>query len=230
MQRAEALGTSTAAFTRAYSHTFLAWYHQMAAEPQQAAEHATRSIEVGAQHGFPTWMATGALHLAISKATPSGHAEAVPTLVGGLLSWEQAGAESFRGYFLAGLAQAQLAAGEPSAARDAIDEALVHAAEHGELFYQAELHRFRSEIVLALDPDAVDEAAAALLDALTVARRQRARAFELRAATALHRLRAREGRPEETAAKLATIVSSFTDGVVTPDLVEARSALEPTVT
>ena len=61
-------------------------------------------------------------------------------------------------------------------------------AQHGQHYYDAELHRLRAEILLDMDGNAVEEAEALLNQSLEIARRQEAKTFELRAATSLARL------------------------------------------
>jgi hypothetical protein len=62
--------------------------------------------------------------------------------------------------------------------------------------------------------------------ALTVARRQQAKAWELRAAMSLSRLWQRQGKCAEAGALLAPIYGWFTEGFDTADLKEAKALLE----
>jgi hypothetical protein len=62
--------------------------------------------------------------------------------------------------------------------------------------------------------------------ALTVARRQQAKAWELRAAMSLSRLWQRQGKGAEARALLAPIYGWFTEGFDTVDLQEAKALLE----
>jgi hypothetical protein len=64
------------------------------------------------------------------------------------------------------------------------------------------------------------------LQALAVARRQQAKAWELRAATSLSRLWQQQGKRAEARQLLAPIYGWFTEGFDTPDLQEARSLLD----
>jgi predicted ATPase len=59
-----------------------------------------------------------------------------------------------------------------------------------------------------------------------VARRQQAKAWELRAAMSLSRLWQRQGKGAEARALLAPIYSWFTEGFDTVDLQEAKALLE----
>ena len=65
-----------------------------------------------------------------------------------------------------------------------------------------------------------------LEQALTLARRQQAKAWELRAAISLGRLWQQQGKPREAATLLAPIYHQFTEGFATADLQEAKALLE----
>jgi predicted ATPase len=64
------------------------------------------------------------------------------------------------------------------------------------------------------------------LETLAIARRQRAKSFELRAAMSLSRLWARQGKTREAHALLAEAYAWFTEGFDTADLKDARALLE----
>jgi predicted ATPase len=62
--------------------------------------------------------------------------------------------------------------------------------------------------------------------ALAIARRQQARALELRAALSLSRLWQQHGKRDQARQLLTEICSWFTEGFATPDLQEARVWIE----
>jgi predicted ATPase len=72
----------------------------------------------------------------------------------------------------------------------------------------------------------VDQAGACFQQALDVARRQQAKALELRAALSLSRLWQQQGRHDEARQLLAPIYGWFTEGFDTRDLQEAKEQLE----
>jgi len=61
--------------------------------------------------------------------------------------------------------------------------------------------------------------------AIEVARKQRAKSFELRATMSLARLLAKQGKRDEARAKLSDIFSWFTEGFDTADLKDANALL-----
>jgi predicted ATPase len=71
----------------------------------------------------------------------------------------------------------------------AADDALATVQMTDERFVEAELHRLRGELLMRASPPDPAAALSALEMALDVARRQGARAFEIRAQTSLSQLR-----------------------------------------
>jgi predicted ATPase len=107
-----------------------------------------------------------------------------------------------------------------------IDSALALAQETGEHWSDAFLHRTRGEILLKRDGANTAPAAQAFLTAIVVAQQQKARSFELRAATSLARLWRDQGKVSEARELLAPVYGWFTEGFDTRDLKEAKALLE----
>jgi predicted ATPase len=100
------------------------------------------------------------------------------------------------------------------------------AEQQGQHYYDAELHRLRAEILLDRDGNAAPEAEGLFGQSLTIARRQEAKGFELRAATSLARLWQRQGKRYAARALLAPLYAWFTEGFATRDLIEAKALLD----
>jgi predicted ATPase len=92
-----------------------------------------------------------------------------------------------------------------------------------ERFFEPELHRLRGQILLALGKR--DEAEAALRQALTIAQRQQARWWELRAATALARKWRADGRCLDAYSLLQRVYGWFVEGFDTASLEDAKALL-----
>jgi tetratricopeptide (TPR) repeat protein len=106
----------------------------------------------------------------------------------------------------------------------ALDEAFTAVTDHRICFNEAELDRLRAEL-LAQRGD-VPGAEASFNRALDVARRQRARSLELRAATSLGRLWQSQGKSAAARDALVGIYGWFTEGFDTADLQAARAVFE----
>jgi predicted ATPase len=125
--------------------------------------------------------------------------------------------------FVAALVAEQLSkSGDAERGLALLDQTLTSASSL-QSWCDAELHRLRGGLLLALGIE--DEAEAAYHRAIRIARGQRARLFELRATTDLARQRVQQGRGAECRAILTPIYSWFTEGHDTPDLIGARAVL-----
>jgi predicted ATPase len=104
--------------------------------------------------------------------------------------------------------------------------------ETGERGWEAEVYRLKGELLLrqavgaGLKPAPTDEAVVCFRQALDVARRQEAKALELRAAMSLARLWQYQGKRDEAHQLLAGVYAWFTEGFDTVDLQEAKALLE----
>jgi predicted ATPase len=96
----------------------------------------------------------------------------------------------------------------------------------GDRWYEAELHRLRSELLLMQDASKVQEAERCLRTAIEIAREQSAKSWELRTTMSLARLLERQGRRDEARAMLADIYGWFTEGFDTADLKDAKALLD----
>jgi predicted ATPase len=124
------------------------------------------------------------------------------------------------------LAEAYAQAGQPEAGLSMLDEALTLVEATEERWWEAEVYRLKGELLLRLPLPDIPQATACFHQALTVARRQQARALELRAALSLSRLWQQQGQRDQARQLLTEIYSWFTEGFETPDLQEARMWLE----
>jgi class 3 adenylate cyclase len=126
-----------------------------------------------------------------------------------------------RPYGLARLAEALTQRGEHGSAIAAVREGLKAQEQRGQRRWSAELHRLEGIALVGLNR--LEEAQSALEKALRVARRQRAKAYELRAAASLAVL---WGRRAEARELLAPVYGWFTEGFDTADLKEAQALLD----
>lgn len=125
---------------------------------------------------------------------------------------------------LGALATAQAKNGQPEVALATVSDALAMVEKTEERYYEPELRRLRGELFLAQGDHA--EAKTSFLKAIEVARRQRAKSWELRSTVSLCRLWQKQGEQEKAQKRLAQIYGWFTEGFDTPDLKEAKALLE----
>lgn len=109
-----------------------------------------------------------------------------------------------------------------------IDDAMARNAALGHRWFLAELLRIKGRLTL-MAGDA-PEAEALFEQALDLAHRQGALAWELRGAIDLAELRQAQGRPGEAKATLSAVYGRFTEGFDRADLRRAKSLLDALAT
>ena len=148
----------------------------------------------------------------------------------GSVVYRATGAALFMPYFLSLCARAERSVGRYDSALETIGEALRMARETGELVWEPELLRLEGEIRLADEPRDVGRALGCFDRAIAIARRERSRSWELRAAVSLARVLAANGERDDARRRLADVYSGFTEGFDTADLSEAQSVLKELAT
>ena len=126
-------------------------------------------------------------------------------------------------YYIALLAAACEISGQIEEAATLLDEALQIMERTGERWFAAELNRHKGQLLLR---QGQAEAAEELYrKALSIAREQDAKLWELQAAASFARLWRDQGRRGEARDPLAPVYGWFTEGFDTPDLKEAKALL-----
>jgi predicted ATPase len=206
---------------------FAAMLRQYRREVPAVRESAEATAAVATEHGLSFWRACGQVLRGWALAGQGASASGISQLRDGLAAWKAAGSETYRTYFLALLAEALGQDGQVEEGLGVLAEALALMDATGEGFHGAELHRLQGEFLLRREASEVTcrEAEACFRRALTIARRQQAKALELRAVTSLARLYQGQGRGGEARPLLAEAYGWFTEGFDTPDLQEAEALL-----
>jgi DNA-binding winged helix-turn-helix (wHTH) protein len=124
------------------------------------------------------------------------------------------------------VAEVELEHGDVEGAQASIAAAAVHVVRTNERHYQAEMERVQGEIACVVgEHDGAPDARRWFGKAVKTARAQRARLWELRAATSLARLAPDRGTDGSAADGLARVMEAFLPDATCPDLEAARSVL-----
>jgi predicted ATPase len=213
-------------FSLSSTLNFVAQFHQLRREGQTAQEYAEASISVATEQGFPYWRARGAVLRGWALAHQGQTQEGIAQIEQGLRVHRGTGAEGGRPTWLALLAEVQGTLGEPEAGLAVLTEALTLTNKTGERWYESELYRLKGALLLQQHADNQAEAEHCFHKAISIARSQQAKSFELRAATSLSRLWQQQGKRAEAHALLAPVYGWFTEGFDTADLQEAKALLD----
>ena len=235
-------------FSLAFALNFAAVLHQFRGEVQAAQEWAEAAVTLCTEQGFPFWLAPGTILQGWVLAEQGQPAKGIAQIRQGLVAYQATGANLYRPYFLALLADAYGKGGQLAEGLSAIAEALDGVQQTGERFYEAELHRLKGTLTLQSQtslgqvktgqdksqdtdpqpptPNPLAEAEACFLKAIEIARKQQAKSLELRAVMSLSRLWQSQGKQDDARQRLAEIYGWFTEGFDTKDLQEAKALLE----
>ena len=110
--------------------------------------------------------------------------------------------------------------------RGSFSEAMMAVERTKETWFEAEVNRVAGEVALMPSEPDTAKAETYFNRALTVARQQQAKSWELRAAMSLARLLREQGKVQQARRLLAPVYRWFTEGFDTRDLKEAKALLE----
>ena len=199
--------------------------HQFRGEPHLTQARAEAAVTLSTEQGLVYWCAEGTILRGWALAAQGQSVEGIAQMCQGLATHQATGAELVRPYLLPLLAETYAQGGRVDEGLRVLDQALVSVHTTGERWWEAELHRLKGELLLALSAEKYAEAETCFHQALDSARRQEAKALELRAAMSLAHLWQQQGRRAEAQALLAPIYGWFTEGFDTADLQEAKALL-----
>jgi len=229
----EALALGAAAshpFSHAYALLWTAILHVMRQEPAQAEKLARQAIAIAEAGGFAFVLAGGRLVEAwahvqepLSEIEREAAVEAYRECVARLgTTGNKVNGPLILGY----LAEAHRRVGRDEEALTCVHAGLALSQATRQRHWDAELHRIKGTLLHRGDDS--EEAEEEFGRAIAIAREQRAKSLELRAAVSLGRLWQARRQPERSRALLAHVLAGFTEGFDSPDLVAARALLEST--
>jgi predicted ATPase len=197
---------------------------------------ADRATTLTIEHGLTYWRLVSMLERGWARAVRGDSAAGVAELREALDALGAIGNQASGTLHCWMLADALGLAGRLDEAQETLATAAEVARRNGEHFWEPEIHRLGGELHLqraerlvdSARARAIDAAATALQQALTMARAQEARSLELRAAMSLWRLSRHTGDRARARSTLAEVYGSFTEGFETRDLKEARALLRDT--
>jgi predicted ATPase len=191
-----------------------------------AKKHSDELIALGHERATPQWKAYGIMHQGWILSLTGKASEAVSTITSGLDGFRSTGATQFAPLYLSYLAKAHAELGHFDEAWRCIADATNHIKSTKETWHDAEVHRVAGEIALMLPEADAAKAEAYFERALSVARQQQAKSWELRAAMSMARLWRDQGKRNEARDLLAPVYGWFTEGFDTLDLKEAKALLD----
>ena len=205
-------------------YVFKAHFEIVRGDAEAARRDAEIVVKLSQANALTLFAAWGALQSAWIRARLDGRETGATELRQALAAFTNQGNKALVSFFQSLLAQIE-AQGDAEGALSRVDEALALAAETGERWSDAFLHRCRGEILLERDAANTAPAKNALLTAIAIAQQQKARSFELRAALSLAKLYQSIGRVADAHAVLAPALEGFSSTPEFPEIEEAQRLL-----
>ncbi|MGZ0165688.1 MAG: protein kinase domain-containing protein [Planctomycetales bacterium] len=213
-------------FSEAFAVYHLGCVYQHCLMGKEARECGEASIAIGQEQGFGIWLALGLLcrgsGLVLEGERISRGVELVKQ---GFDIFRGTGAELSLTHYHTVLAEAYIASDRLEDARQTVDDGLEFVERCSERFHESNLHRLKGELILADSPEKRTEAMAEFERAVEIARNQKAKSWELRAAISLAHQWQSDSQQSQAHDVLKTAFDKFSEGFDTPDLVEAKSLL-----
>lgn len=188
-------------------------------------------ITLGGEYGFPFWEAQGRTFLGGALVIQERWKEGMAYLKAGLTAGRETGAGIDETHFLCLLAGAQGKVDQIQEGLKNLAEAFVLMDKTEERIWTADLYRVRGELLQQKAKNkrqkakGVAEAETCYRKAITVARRQKTKSLELRAAMSLARLWQEQGKTEQAYRRLSKVYGWFTEGFASKDLQDAKALL-----
>jgi tetratricopeptide (TPR) repeat protein len=200
--------------------------HGCLREWRTVQSHAETVLALAIEHGFTRYVAMATYQRGRALAAQGLGAEGIAQMRQALAAVRATRTALGMPNFLAWLAEAYGRVGQVDEGLPLLGEALAMVGTTGERRNEAELHRLHGELLLRQAVPEVQVAEACFQQALTIAHRQQAKSWELRAAMSLSRLWQCQGKRTAAYELLAPIYSWFIEGFDTVDLQEAKMLLE----
>ncbi len=191
-----------------------------------ASAEANELVPLADERGSLFWGSLGMLVQGCVLALTGKVSDAVHVITSGIIARRSTAATALEPLCLSYLAGAHAELDNFDDALSCIREAMTKVEATKESWFEAEIKRMAGEIALLLpDPDAT-KAEEYFEHALAVARQQRAKSWELRAAISMARLWRDQGKRDEARELLAAVYGWFTEGFDTLDLKQAKALLD----
>ncbi|MEJ2217838.1 MAG: protein kinase [Gemmatimonadota bacterium] len=199
--------------------------HWFLREPRSVWTYTEELAPLAAEKGFVYWEAHARFYQGERRMAEGEVDAGLAQMREAIARMRATGTETCLSRLLTRMADACQRAGRYDDAEAATREAMKNMEAHEELYMEAEMQRHLGEIALLRDQDAAG-AEAHFEEAVRIARNQQARSLELRATMSLARLWKEQGKEPEARDRLGEVYGSFTEGLDTTDLVEARELLQ----
>jgi class 3 adenylate cyclase/predicted ATPase len=217
------LSSYNVVFARCHSW-FGDWVIEGGNSTQTMLQSAEEVLAISSERDLPQWFGQGNVMRGCCLGTAGQARDGIPLILEGLSQYCATGAILLMPFFLMTLAELYGMAAQPVEGLNRLVQAAMLVETTQERWAEAEMHRVRGTLLSSMNEHSAAEDS--YRQALAVARRQRAKLFELRAVASLARLWRDQGERTKARDLLAPVYGWFTEGLDTPVLQDAKALLD----
>ncbi|MBN2103034.1 DUF2791 family P-loop domain-containing protein [bacterium] len=212
-------------FTLAYTVFLSLHLHHCIRNIQKTEELCKLLIDLSSGKGLKIWTSQGHCYHGWCLIKQGQFDQGIGKIQEGLEVFRTFDQLTFLPHYLAMLAYGYLSIGKIQEGLVVTNDAFSVIKKTKEHIHEAEIFRLKGELLWKMN-NAETEAEKCFSQALKIARRQKAKSWELRSTINLCRLWKNHGKTQEACNSLTQIMQWFTEGFNTPDLKEARALLD----
>jgi predicted ATPase len=198
--------------------------HIMARNYRVARADLERSLAIADGQKFGLFQVEGRFYEGFLLVEEGRVDEGLEQMKQSLAAWRATGMRIMHSVMLSLLAQALEQAGKVEEGLQVLNQAFSWVEERDERIYEAELYRIKGDLLQLCGTDTAT-VETAYRQAITIARQQAAKSWELRATIHLAKLWQVQGRISEAESALNGVLNWFTEGFQTHDLQDAHELL-----
>jgi predicted ATPase len=211
-------------YTIAFAYYMTSVVHLLRGEPELALASAEESLRMSREQRFSLYVILSIISRGRALGGLGQLREAKLEIQLGLDEARSKGVGFMLPMMNSWLADMHARSGKNETALSIVEQVLANIGDVTGRSWESELRRQKGQLFLALDPARASQAESCFKEALEVARHQKAKSLELRAATSLAALWETQGRFSEARGLIAPIYGWFNEGTDTEDLRRARAA------
>jgi predicted ATPase/class 3 adenylate cyclase len=210
-------------FSLSYANYFAALVHHLRVDIDQADKAAQTCMALCTKQGFSVWGAGSQVYCGWVMVQRGQFDKGLRWMAEGFRKWIDTGSLVAQTHWACFRAEACDLAGKPAEGLALLEEGFKAAADYKEVLYLPELHRLKAALTLRVHPgpQAEQEAAYHLGEAVATAHGHGSTYFEVRARRALAEVHRRAGRTAEARAVLEAVHPALTAPAAPRDVAEA---------
>lgn len=212
-------------FSQAFAHGMAALFHSIRRDIKSAQRHSEVSFKLAKKSKFPFFLSLGMIIRGWARACYGKTGRTINLIQNGIDGMQAIGAELGSPYFLALLAEGYEESGDIQEGFETLEKGFEKARRTDERWYDFGLYLLKGNLLEKLDEGST-EIESCYWQAIEIARKQKAKSFELQGRIARVKYSKGSEQIEDERALLSEIYAGFDEGHDSALLIEARELLQ----